>query len=328
MVTGSRGAFPEVGPRRAPFMKAVPGPVIARIPIVSMVPSEISFAPTRSPAWNGAGHAHDAPLIIRHRIDEGTPPEIVRELARDEGGGVYFLDGANELAYAGHIGGGATRQAMRTIRPGHEYAVSYETVDDLNRWEWVWRRAIFMFALASRERGLAAHGSVFLLPDGRAVLCPGVSGTGKSTLAKMLAADDSTGVRVLCDDRAALTSEDRGLWLWSTPWYSRAARAEEGDGPLAAVVLPRRGRDPVLKATAQAEVARELMRTLAFPFWNSALMPAALGMVDAITGSVPAFEFSYAPSPAAGHFLVKELASILSGVSPRLGNALHSSRRE
>ena len=328
MVAGARRPFTRMAPARARFMKRVAGPVIARIPIVSVVPAEISFAPTRSPAWQGAGQTHDAPLLITHRIATATPAELSRELHREEGGGVYYLDGLGELAYVGHIGGGSLVQSMRTVRSGHEYEVTYETEDDLNRWEWVWRRAIFMFAVASRQRGLAAHGSVFLLPDGRAVLCPGVSGTGKSTLAKMLGADDSLGVRVLCDDRAALTLEPNGLWAWSTPWYSRAARAEEGDGILAAVVLPRRGPEPALRAASRADVARELMRTLAYPFWSTSLMPAALGMADAITELVPAFEFSYTPSREAGQFLIQQLASNLAGVSPRPAHALHSSRRE
>jgi hypothetical protein len=180
-----------------------------------------------------------------------------------------------------------------------------------------WQRTIFMFALAARGRGVAAHACGFLLPDTRGVLSPGVSGSGKSTLARSLSIDAPEEVTVLGDDRIAVTEEATGLRIWGTPWHSTAGLASPLDGPLAAIVLVRHGSEPSVRAVPAREAARTLLRTLAFPFWDEAMMGTVMHVADRIATSVPAYEFSYAPGPGATRELLACLGATIGVAVPR-----------
>ena len=204
---------------------------------------------------------------------------------------------------------------MRTVREGYEHVVRFESVDDMNDWEWMWKRRLWMHALPVRGRGLALHATLFLLPDGRAVACPGISGAGKSTIARLLGETSALhGARVLSDDRVGITVRpDGGFEAWSTPWYSTAAVSAAGHGPLSALVLLRHGRGASLEPADRAAISRMLMRTLALPFWSERLMAEAFGMVDAMVGATRWWDFHFAPTTDEVAALVPRLHSALDG---------------
>jgi hypothetical protein len=288
----------------------VEGPTVAGIPFEVHVPAGIAYEPRRRPDWPAEGPPTVAPLVLEYEVDE-------RLVSNATGAERYFVDEAGQLAYQGHPAGRPGEHRMRTITPGVRYAVTFPTVEDLNDWEWMWKRRLFLFALPLRRMGLALHATLFLLPDGRAIAVPGVSGAGKSTLARLLREEaESSEIRVLCDDRVALTvGADGGVRAWSTPWYSRAAAATPGSGPLAAFVVPHHGSGARLRELSKGETGRLLLRTLAVPFWDSARLASALDVMDSIANSAPAFEFSYAPVPEESSRLVPQLLASIDGVA-------------
>jgi hypothetical protein len=164
-----------------------------------------------------------------------------------------------------------------------------------------------MLCLPLRGRGLVAHATGFLMPDGSAVLCPAVSGGGKSTLARMLSGRTDLGMTLMSDDRIAITEEATGIQLWGTPWHSSAGAATATDGPLRMIVFPRRGAEARLSPIPASLAVRRILRTIGLPFWDPVATDYALGLIDRIVTSVPCFEFAYTPSEGAGAALVRGL---------------------
>ena len=285
---------------------------VAGIPLVHHAPESIPVLEQISPGWT-ASRIVDAPVHIHHEVGDTRPHGLAPLIDAPPPQGTYYVDEAGQLAVRSSGREGVyLPQLMRTRRAGFEYAVRYERVEDALRMQWGWQRTIFMFALASRGRGAAAHACAFLLPGGDAVLCPGMSGAGKSTLARLLA-HEVPEVTVLGDDRVAVTSEPSGLHLWSTPWHSSARIARAGDGPLGVVVFLRHGTEAGLREVSPSEAGRRLLRTLAFPFWDKALMHSGMELVDRIVTGTPLLELSFAPGPEAAEWLVRQLVDCPGG---------------
>jgi hypothetical protein len=288
-------------------IRVVTTTAVAGMPLVHHAPESISILEQISPGWTGS-RVVDDPIHIHHEVGDTHPHGLSPVIDAPPPHGTYYVDAAGHLAVRSTGREGVyLPQLMRTRHPGYEYSLRYERAEDALRMQWGWQRTIFMFALASRGRGAAAHACAFLLPGGDAVLCPGTSGAGKSTLARLLA-KDAPEATVLGDDRVAVTGEASGLHLWSSPWHSSARVARTGDGPLGAVIFLRHGGEPTLREVSPAEGARRLLRTLAFPFWDKRLMHLGMDLVDRIATETPLLEFSYAPCPGAGAWLVRQLA--------------------
>lgn len=291
--------------------------VIAGIPVVQHAPADLDVRQQLSTAWHES-RTVDVPLHVHHRRGD-VPLTGLRPVRRGDGWGPYryFIDEAGRLAVEldarmrGHDGElHYFLQRMRTLEPGYRYELQYTDDRTAPLSQLPWQRLIFMNALASRRRGLVAHACGFAL-DGVGVLVPGVSGTGKSTLARMLAEHAAGRVSVLSDDRVALTTEPGGARLWGTPWPSQANVADERDVPLRGLLLVRRGDRPTIREVSRAEAARVLVRAVALPFWEESLMLDALDAVDAILSSAIVLEFAYAPGPNAARVLLRELRAIL-----------------
>ncbi len=289
-------------------------PPIAGIPIVHHAPADVPIITQLMDGWTGS-RTSDAPLTVEHSVGD-IDMQGLRLISPPPEGGYnfsYYL-GADErvvVAYQGavELASGPTRtfrQMMRTREDGYSYELRYEAAGEATLLQRLWLRTIFMHALPSRRRGLAAHGCGLLLPGVGSILFPGVSGAGKSTLARQLI-DDGVGGQLLSDDRLILTQESDALRLWGTPWFSQAMAGSGGDGVLRAAVFLHHGTGATVRDIAPGEALRRVMRTLAFPFWSGSLMEPALDLVDRLVTSVPLFEFSYRPSPGASTALLDEL---------------------
>lgn len=293
-------------------------PAIAGIPIIHRASAEVEVYTELMDGWAGS-RVVDAPLRVEHTVGEIDVAGL-RLISPPPTGGYnfsYYLD-ADERVVVGYRGAvelarGPTRefrQAMFVAEEGSSYTLRYESAAEAGLLQRLWMRTLFMHALPSRRRGVAAHGCGLLLPNGGTILFPGVSGAGKSTLAKQLAEDAGEGM-LLSDDRLILTDDGGPLTLWGTPWFSQAMAGNPGDGPLRAAVFLHHGPAAAVREIAQGDALRRVMRTLAFPFWNAALMEPALDLVDRLVSSVPLLEFSYRPSPGVTTHLFDELRRVL-----------------
>lgn len=265
-----------------------------------------------TPGWTGS-RVTDAPIIVHHGVGDTVTTDLYPLMDDAPPYGEYFVDSDQQLAIRSRGMGisGDLPQLLRTRRNGFEYNMRYARADDALRLQWGWHRTIFMFALPGRERGVTVHATGFIVPGGRGILCPGVSGDGKSTLAQTMLAEPSGRATVIGDDRIALTAEADGLRIWGTPWHSSAGTALAADAKCSALVFVRHGAGATLTALSPKVTSRRLMRTVAVPFWDARATTFALDMVERVVAEVQAFEFCYEPKPMAAAVMVDALLAAL-----------------
>ena len=258
------------------------------------------------------GPATEPPVDVCYAVGDTSEHDLRLILDGGLDQGAYFTDSAGHLAVRGQFGSTTGPQLLRTVRDGYDYTLHFASAADLPEITVTWPRNIFMYALAARGLGLAAHACGIRTSDGAGVLCIGESGAGKSTLARLTLADRDLGAVVLSDDRVAVmrASADEPTRIGGTPWYSSAQAVSPATAPLAAVAILRHGGNPPrVRRIASGEIARVLVRTLALPLWNADQMDEALTFVNTLATDIPAYEFEYAPTADAPRALLSEISA-------------------
>ncbi|GAC1651984.1 MAG: hypothetical protein NVS4B3_13550 [Gemmatimonadaceae bacterium] len=284
--------------------------VIAGIPLIHHGLPDPTGASSWLRGWTDTPVLDD-PLHLFHHVGALPTTDLRQRIEARVVRETYSVDPRGEIAvrFGSWTADGAD-QLLRTQMPGFAYDLWYRGWADAAGAQWRLQRTAFMYALASRGRGVMAHAAAFVLPDGRGVLCPGVSGTGKSTLASHLAADESASVVVLSDDRVAVTQgvDRSAMRIWGTPWPSSAHLASSGGAPLGGVVLIRHGTGaPRVRPLAVSDVLPSLLRALAWPFWSERAMETVLETLDVALRGATLLEYSYCPGPGAARPLLRAL---------------------
>jgi hypothetical protein len=145
---------------------------------------------------------------------------------------------------------------------------------------------LFQHRLA-REGGVFVHASAVALAGGAVLFC-GVSGAGKTTLARLF---HRAGRRVLSDARVALRPRGRTVRAFGTPWHGSGRFASPGSARLRAVFFLRQSSRsealPLLASPAR-------LFALAFPpLWDEAGVAAVLGACGRVVQAVPSFELRF-----------------------------------
>lgn len=139
--------------------------------------------------------------------------------------------------------------------------------------------------------GLGMHAAGVAV-GGRGVLLPGVSGSGKSTISRLM---DQAGHHVLSDDRAALLGTDQGFQVCGTPWQGDACFASPASAPLSAVLLLEHGeRNELLPLSATGACAELLARSCP-PLFSRELMERVGDLCARIAQSVPCYRLRFVP---------------------------------
>jgi hypothetical protein len=216
------------------------------------------------------------------------------------------MDERDEPSAHFHAVFGEVDRLLSCESPGSQYVVRYAEPPHAPIVALQSELTAFSFALAARGFGLSAHSCAFILPEGSGVLCPGMSGAGKTTLARLLR-DNAPAVDVLTDDRAIVTLEDR-LTLWGSPWPGAARVAGSESAPLSAVMFIRHGNAVALRDVSPGEAFRRMANSLSMPLWEPARCGRALEIVDAIVSHATLVEAAYPPTAHAARRVMRELA--------------------
>lgn len=219
-------------------------------------------------------------------------------------------DGLPEVVFHPMIPGVPTR-LVKTVRAGVEYEIRYERRPDLVVEQRDKELALFPLVLAARERGILAHACGFQLAGGQVVMAPGVSGTGKSTLARLVGDHGGGDMQVLNDDRIALTADGGPVHAWSTPWPGREGIARAGNGPLALIAFLRRASNMQVSNVNPRDGARRLLRMLALPLWDRQCLAQALEFTDLLVTSCQMIELAYPQSREAGIWIAETCRRIV-----------------
>lgn len=144
--------------------------------------------------------------------------------------------------------------------------------------------------------GLMLHAAGVKI-DGRGFLFPGISETGKSTIAKSCM---KFGISSwLSDERIIVRKSYDGFDIFGTPWSSAANVSLNTQVPLAGIFVIKHGTEPEIKKISSKETIAKILPTASILWHDEVSTEIALKLVEEIIKKVPVFEFSYKPNKGA-----------------------------
>jgi hypothetical protein len=279
---------------------------VAGIALTHELRDGIRLEASTRPSWSGTPSL-ERPVAIRHALGSTRVVDMHSVLAVPPWC-TFHVDANGEPASLFHPVFGEVERLLTCDEPGHSYVVHYASpprapVEALQS-----ELTAFSFALAARGLGFIAHSCAFTLPNGAGVLCPGMSGAGKTTLGRLIRAV-LPDAEVLTDDRAIVTADD-DLRVWGTPWPGAAGIAAPGGAPLDIVMFIQHGHMPSIRRVSPRDAFRRIVNTLSMPLWEPARCGRALEIVDAMVTRPLLIEATYPPSDDAARWLSAELGAM------------------
>jgi hypothetical protein len=128
---------------------------------------------------------------------------------------------------------------------------------------------------------------------GRAFLFLGQSGAGKSTQARIWAADPN--VALLATDRVALRLTDDGVVAYGTPWARREEPVVNRSAPAAALLFLEQSPLNSLRPLPPSAAAAALLSRAYLPYWDVALLDRAMQVAHEVVQRLPAFRMRCRP---------------------------------
>ena len=210
-----------------------------------------------------------------------------------------------------------------TIHVGDSWAQAFaENKDDVwarvgNPFRYPLDQLLMMYHLAGRG-GLVVH-SAGLELAGKALVFPGASTAGKSTLARVLVKaglEDS----LLSDDRMIVRTADAGpggggpgggpdgapapgFVAWGTPWPGDAGIRRNACAPLAALLFLVKDERTFLAPLGPGEAMRRLMPVISCPWYDSERLPGILDTCARLSEGVPCFDLHFRPTAEVAELL-------------------------
>ncbi len=212
------------------------------------------------------------------RVDLGPRGDVPGEgvvVERDGGPDRFDL---SRYDFAGRLDL-ARRVADVTLAEAHEL-----TLDSLLR---------VMLSLALIPgRGLLVH-AASLVREGRGYLFPGVSGAGKTTLARLSA--DAT---LLSDELSIVTVGDDGARVHGTPFWGELARAgEAGAAPLAGIYFPRHAPEHAVTPLAERAALTRILPTVMSFAREPDVVARVVALAADLVAHVPGFILDFRRDP-------------------------------
>ena len=153
-------------------------------------------------------------------------------------------------------------------------------------------RVVHSLLLASAD-GLLLHASGGIR-NGRSFLFTGVSGAGKTTMARLAPPD----VRLLTDEISYVRRADGCFRAYGTPFTGELGiQGESICAPLAAIYLIEHAAENGLVPVPEAQAARHLMRHTLFFARDARLAAGVFTTVCELVRRVPVFRLQFQPDP-------------------------------
>ncbi len=154
---------------------------------------------------------------------------------------------------------------------------------------------LMMHRLAS-EAGAIVHCALVDV-GGAAVICPGVSGAGKTTLSRQLVG--TPGLRVLSDDRAVLRRAGAGYVAHGTPWPGEGGFAVNAGLPLVGVGFIEQRTAARCVPLGPGEALRRLVRVASVPWYDRESGPRVFDGLADLCHRVATWRLGVPPDPSA-----------------------------
>lgn len=134
--------------------------------------------------------------------------------------------------------------------------------------------------------------------SGRGYLFSGVSGKGKSTMAKLW---DDYGAKVVHDDRLILRREAKGFFMFNTPVYKNEKPASS---KLDKIFIIEHGKENKIVPVSGAECVSLIMANCIQHNWDHAVISKLLESVSVLSGSIPAAKLYFTPDSSIIDFIL------------------------
>ncbi len=132
---------------------------------------------------------------------------------------------------------------------------------------------------------------------GRGYLFSGVSGKGKSTMAKLW---DAYGAKVIHDDRLILRKGSNGFYMFNTPVYKNEKPAKS---KLDKIFIIEHGPENKMVPVTGAEYVSLIMANCIQHNWDQAIISGLLDPVSAMSSSIPAAKLYFRPDSSIIDFI-------------------------
>ena len=139
--------------------------------------------------------------------------------------------------------------------------------------------------------GAMIHSSS-VLDEGKAMLFVGMSGAGKTTIARLWR---SHGATVLNDERNLVRVRHEAVWVGASPWHGEENQVDPASAPLAAIFFLKQSAANVLRPLTETESVGRLLQATFVPVFipdgPSKTVDASLAILE----RVPSYELSFSP---------------------------------
>ncbi len=218
-----------------------------------------------------------------------TVTEGIFDVVRRDQGGESLWRIAGPLSF---------EQAEVTWNPGRfeGFYGSYEHA-------WSTGLGLSLLVLSLRARGgLVFHGVAADL-EGQGIACVGISGTGKSTLARLL---EGAGAKVLTDERPVFRQwpppvpggeSSSSFRVYGSPWPSSAGFARNEWAPLRRLYFLEHGETDRITPLTSREAVSRLIHVATIPWQDPALLDPCLATVESLLSAVPCAVLAFRPTP-------------------------------
>ena len=157
------------------------------------------------------------------------------------------------------------------------------------------------YGMAALHRGAVPVHTSAVVCDGKAVLCLGESGTGKSTHTRLWR-ENIAGTSLLNDDSPIVRAEADGIYAYGSPWSGKSPCFRQERYPVAALLRIVQRPENTIKRLCVVEAFAALQPScppvLAH---DEGCMDMTVDFISKVVGQVPVYRLGCLPDAAAAH---------------------------
>lgn len=157
------------------------------------------------------------------------------------------------------------------------------------------------YGMAALHRGAVPVHTSAVVCDGKAVLCLGESGTGKSTHTRLWR-ENIAGISLLNDDSPIVRAEADGIYAYGSPWSGKSPCFRQERYPVAALLRIVQRPENTIKRLGVVEAFAALQPScppvLAH---DEGCMDMTVDFISKVVGQVPVYRLGCLPDAAAAH---------------------------
>lgn len=143
--------------------------------------------------------------------------------------------------------------------------------------------------------GVMMHSSSVLV-DGKVMVFTGVSGAGKTTMARLWR---SHGGTILNDERTLIHNRGGTVLCGASPWHGEENQVNPATGPLSGIFFLKQAAENHLRLLPIEESIPRMLTTAFVPVFIPGGTPRTLDACVSILQTIPAYELSFTPDARA-----------------------------